>query len=109
TDVGGGNPCWSTYLQKIHPRLNLNRLAHGLAPLSKHAARFFVDWTQPQKILYGGVDLEQFRAASEPPAGYALFVGRLLPHKGVLPLIQALNPETPLRVVGRPYDEAYLL
>jgi glycosyltransferase involved in cell wall biosynthesis len=107
TDVGGGNPCWSTYLQKMHPRLNLNRLAHGLAPLSKHAARFFADWPHPQQILYGGVDLEKFTTSQEAPQGYALFVGRLLPHKGVLPLIQAINPETPLHVVGRPYDQSY--
>ncbi|MBU6400580.1 MAG: glycosyltransferase family 4 protein [Verrucomicrobia bacterium] len=105
TDVGGGGPCWSTYLGKVHPRLDLNRLAHGLALLSRHSARFFADWRQPQTILYGGVNLDEFGAGD--PEGYALFVGRLLPHKGVLPLIQALDPHTPLRVVGHPYDPAY--
>ncbi|MBI4325128.1 MAG: glycosyltransferase family 4 protein [Chloroflexi bacterium] len=107
TDVGGGGACWSTYLQKLHPRLNLNRLAHGLALLSQHAARFFTDWPQPQTILYGGVNLKEFTVPARPPEGYALFVGRLLPHKGVLPLIEAILPQTPLRVVGRPYDEDY--
>jgi glycosyltransferase involved in cell wall biosynthesis len=108
TDVGGGGPCWSSYLQKLHPQLNLNRLAHGLAPLSRHAAQRFCDWPQPKTILYGGVNLEAFRTDDAAPAGYALFVGRLLPHKGVLPLIEALEADTPLRVVGRPYDPAYL-
>lgn len=107
TDVGGGGACWSTYLQKLHPRLNLNRLAHGLALLSRHGARFFADWPQPQTILYGGVNLKEFTVPARPPEGYALFVGRLLPHKGVLPLIEALLPQTPLRVVGRPYDAGY--
>ncbi|MHB8520743.1 MAG: glycosyltransferase family 4 protein [Limisphaerales bacterium] len=108
TDVGGGGACWSTYLQKIRPRFNLNRLARGLALLSRHAAQFFADWPQPQTILYGGVNLDEFGCEDTMPKGYALFVGRLLPHKGVLPLIEALDSKTALHVVGRPYDRAYL-
>jgi glycosyltransferase involved in cell wall biosynthesis len=107
TDVGGGGPCWSTRLQRLHPRLSLNRLADGLALLSKHSASFFAGWSQPQVILYGGADLERFKPAATPPQGYALFVGRLLPHKGVLELLQSIDPQTPLRIVGRPYDDAY--
>jgi len=108
TDVGGGGACWSTYLQKIHPCLNLNRRAHGLALLSRHAATFFQDWPPPRTILYGGVNLREFALLDAPPQGYALFVGRLLPHKGVLQIIGAIGSHTPLRVVGRPYDEAYV-
>lgn len=107
TDVGGGGACWSTYLQKIHSRASLNRLAHGLALLSKHAAGFFAGWVQPQTILYGGVNLSEFTASTGTAGDYALFVGRLLPHKGVLPLIEALGPQTPLRIVGRPYHDTY--
>ena len=107
TDVGGGGACWSTYLQKLHPRASLNRLAHGLALLSQHAAGFFADWPQAQTILYGGVNLREFTAPGGPSGDYALFVGRLLPHKGILPLIEALTSRTPLRVVGRPYHDAY--
>ena len=107
TDVGGGGACWSTYLRKLHPALDLNRRAHGLALLSRHAARFFDDWSQPRTLLYGGVNLTEFPPATDSPAGYALFVGRLLPHKGVLELIQSVGPDTPLHIVGRPYDDAY--
>ena len=107
TDVGGGGPCWSIYLQRLHPRLNLNRLAHGLALLSRHAAQLFADWAQPKEILYGGADLNRFAAADHPLEGYALFVGRLLLHKGALQLVQAVSPNTPLRMIGRPYDAAY--
>lgn len=108
TDVGGGGPSPSTYLQKLHPRASLNRRAHGLALLSRHAAGFFADWPQPRTVLYGGADVEAPGGGESEPRGYALFVGRLLPHKGVLQLVEALDPETPLHVLGRPYDAEYL-
>src|SRR5712675_72235 len=37
-----------------------------------------------------------------------LFVGRLLPHKGVDDLIRAMPAELPLTIVGRAYDAHYL-
>jgi glycosyltransferase involved in cell wall biosynthesis len=36
-----------------------------------------------------------------------VFVGRLMPHKGVDRLICGLPADVPLRVIGRPYDTAY--
>lgn len=107
TDVGGGVPCWSTRLQRLHPRANLNRLAGGLALLSRHSAAQFTGWKHPRTILYGGAYVPDVPEQAAEPQGYALFVGRLLPHKGVLQLIEALGPDTPLRVLGRPYDPEY--
>jgi glycosyltransferase involved in cell wall biosynthesis len=107
TDVGGGTPCLSTYLQRLHPRANLNRLTHGLALLSRHSAAQFSGWPHPRTLLYGGAEIPETPARSADPQGYALYVGRLLPHKGVLPLIEAVSETTPLRVVGRPYDAEY--
>ena len=106
TDVGGLNPCYSTYLERVHPRLSLARWAHGLANLSNYASTFFADWRQPQTVLYGGA-ATRVVGAPQPPGGYALFVGRLFPHKGVLQIIQAIPPGIPLHVVGRPYDAGY--
>ena len=106
TDVGGLLPCYSTYLERIHPRLALTRWAHGLASLSQYAGTFFSDWPQPHTILYGGASTKVVGPA-KPPGGYALFVGRLFPHKGVLQVIQAVPANLPLHIVGRPYDQAY--
>lgn len=107
TDVGGGGPSLSGGLRRLNARLDPNRMASGLALLSQHSARQFVDWRIPKTVLYGGVRTEGApRPLPETP--YALFVGRLLPHKGVLELIEAVGKELPLRVVGRPYDVNYL-
>ena len=106
TDVGGGGGTWSGYTKKIHQRLDLHRLAHGLAHLSGHASTFFPDWKHPSTVLFGGARPEIYPAGE--PGGYALFVGRLLPHKGILQVIDAVTPDLPLRVVGRPYAPSYL-
>jgi len=106
TDIGGGGRCVSTYLTRLSHRLNPYRLAHGLAHLSHHAAGMFDSWSLPSMVLHGGA-----RPAFPPDEGtfdgYALFVGRLLVHKGVLEVIQALPRQRKLRVLGRPYDPAY--
>ncbi len=107
TDVGGGGPCWSARWRRFGPWFDLNRRATGLALLSHYSAERFGDWSTPKVVLHGGIDPTQWPATSAALGDYALYVGRLLPHKGVLPLIQALAPTTPLRVVGRPYDPAY--
>ena len=106
TDVGGLAPCYSTYLSRIHPRLALSRLAHGLAHLSVHASTFFSSWPQPKTELFGGAS-SKVVGAPQSPGGYALFVGRLLRHKGVLQLIQAIPPGLPLHIIGRPYAPEY--
>ena len=61
-----------------------------------------------RKLSYGGVDTDRFRPG-EPQCRLeqALFVGRLLPHKGVDLLIDALPASVKLVVMGRVYDDSY--
>lgn len=106
TDIGGGGQTFSGYLQQVHPRLNPHRLAHGLAHLSAHAQTAFPGWPQPAAVLHGGTPRPD-RLTEIPDAAYALFVGRLLPHKGILNVIRSIPAGLPLKVVGRPYDPAY--
>jgi glycosyltransferase involved in cell wall biosynthesis len=59
-------------------------------------------------VIKGGVDAAAFTPPASPVArDRVLYVGRLLPHKGVDRLITALPPELPLTVCGRPYDPGY--
>jgi alpha-maltose-1-phosphate synthase len=57
-------------------------------------------------VIYGGVDLSKyaFHAKKKPKA---LFVGRLLPHKGVNYLIDAVDDSFSCVVAGHPYDQPY--
>ncbi len=59
-------------------------------------------------IVKGGVDAGWFQPpALRPTRDRVLFVGRLLPHKGVDVLISAMPPDLPLTVCGQPYDAGY--
>jgi hypothetical protein len=59
-------------------------------------------------VIWGGVDPVRFSPRDEPRSDETLFVGRLLLHKGVNYLVDAMPEDAPLRVVGRAYDERFL-
>jgi glycosyltransferase involved in cell wall biosynthesis len=60
-------------------------------------------------VILGGVDIEKFSPdESVVRQPKVLFVGRILPHKGIDDLIRALPPELPLEIIGQPYDERYM-
>jgi glycosyltransferase involved in cell wall biosynthesis len=65
---------------------------------------------RPIEVIKGGVDGGLFtppEPGRRPARDRVLYVGRLLPHKGIDTLIEALPPELPLTVCGRPYHDAY--
>jgi glycosyltransferase involved in cell wall biosynthesis len=67
------------------------------------------DCDTPVEVVPGGVDDDFFRPARRPESREGvLFVGRLLPHKGVDRLLAALPPELPLKICGQPYDPDYV-
>jgi glycosyltransferase involved in cell wall biosynthesis len=101
TDLGGS-------ARNYWRRWRLHRLLDGLLSISDFATSFYPELRHKATTIYGGVDVDWF---SPDPSGrrgdHALFVGRLLPHKGIDVLIEALDPKTRLRIVGRPYDGGY--
>ena len=71
-------------------------------------ARSLVLSTSDIVTIKGGVDAEFFIPAPDArDRTHALFVGRLLPHKGVDRLLLALPRDLPLVICGQPYDERY--
>jgi len=59
-------------------------------------------------VVYGGVDTERFAPdPAVPKEPLVVFVGRLMPHKGVNDMIEALPAGLTLEVIGRPYHDRF--
>lgn len=102
SDLGGGG--WTPGYQ-----IDATRWIEAHLPLSEYAARCLPGRNRRHRVIWGGVDLERYPARPEPVHdGSAVFLGRVLPHKGVHFLIEGLPPGVPLDVIGPATDAAYL-
>lgn len=102
SDLGGGGWDLSAYM-KTDPFFD----AHLHISQYSRKVKGHDQYTNAH-VIYGGVDTEKF----SPEAGVArealiLYVGRLLPHKGIDILVRAIGPGMRLEIIGRPYDETY--
>jgi glycosyltransferase involved in cell wall biosynthesis len=103
TDLGGGG--WD-----ISGYISTDRWYHGHLHISEYSRRVAGhERLASAHVVLGGVDAGRF---SPGPAsdrdGTVLFVGRLLPHKGVNDLIDALDPDVPAEIIGPAPDARYL-
>jgi glycosyltransferase involved in cell wall biosynthesis len=102
SDLGGGG--WTPGYH-----VDQSRWIAAHLPISEYAARFLPGRNQRYQVIYGGADLEKFpmRPRSEHD-GSVVFLGRLLPHKGVHVLIEALPAGVQLHVIGTAANADYL-
>jgi glycosyltransferase involved in cell wall biosynthesis len=100
TDLGGGGFDISGYV-------STDRLFHGHLHISEYSRTIAGHAASSRaRVILGGVDTDKFSPV--PVAGESvLFVGRLLPHKGVHDLIDAVAPDVPVRIVGQPLEADY--
>lgn len=103
TELGGGGWDLSAYLRNEHWFSGHLHISEYSRRLARHT-----DGVRSSVIL-GGVDCEKFSPSTgieREPA--VLFVGRLLPHKGVDVLVSALPDHVPAWLVGTEGDAQYL-
>jgi glycosyltransferase involved in cell wall biosynthesis len=103
SDLGGGGWDVSAYI-------STDRWYHGHLHISEYSRTIFGHANERRAhVILGGVDTEKFSPnSSTRRKTRVLFVGRLMPHKGVDDLINALLPDLELEVIGQPYDERYV-
>jgi glycosyltransferase involved in cell wall biosynthesis len=105
SDLGGGG--WTPGYQ-----IDVTRFLDAHLPLSEYAARGIHGRNRRRRVIYGGVDLERYppRPPREAPGhdGSVVFLGRVLPHKGIHFLIEGLPAGVALDVIGPTPDPVYL-
>jgi glycosyltransferase involved in cell wall biosynthesis len=103
TDLGGGG--WD-----ISGYVSTDGWYDGHLHISEYSRTVFGHAGKPwARVILGGVDTHRFSPESTTPRGVApLFVGRLLPHKGVSDLLAALPDTMPLDIIGPSNTTGYL-
>ncbi len=99
SDLGG----WG---ENILPLVDLQRFVDGFLCISEYSRRLLQP-RAPSSVIYGGTDFARLPVPAAPQRNYVLYVGRILPHKGVNYLVEAVDRRLPLHIVGRPYHQAY--
>jgi glycosyltransferase involved in cell wall biosynthesis len=102
SDLGGGGWDISRYI-------STENWFHGHLHISNYSRQISKQAEAPRAhVIMGGVDTVRFAPdPTVPRSNRVLFVGRILPHKGVNDLIQALPQGMGLDIVGQAYHKEF--
>jgi glycosyltransferase involved in cell wall biosynthesis len=102
SDLGGGGWDISRYV-------DTRPWFHGHLHISEYSRRISRQEGDPRAhVIMGGVDTAKFCPSPDVRRdGSAVFVGRILPHKGVNDLVNGLPAGMRLHVIGQPYHERF--
>jgi len=99
TDYGG---------QGVHftESLPLSSFVTCFLPISRFSAKTFPEFRNTE-VIYGGVSPEFLANGTAAKSKKVVYVGRIMPHKGINYLIEALDEQVELEIIGRVYDQDY--
>jgi len=98
TDHGGGG----ISLAYLFP---YGKLVNGFLACSNFSAQWFKKYGTKIEVIYGGVDCEAFKPISSSKYRKVVFLGRIMPHKGINYLIEAMRDvEGSLVIMGHVVD-----
>jgi glycosyltransferase involved in cell wall biosynthesis len=103
TDHAGGD-------RNFNRRLGTWQRATGLLLVSRFNAGDFASLASKITVIHGGVDPQRFARRPDEADGRrrrALYVGRLVPYKGIQYLIEGVRPDTAVRLAGAAYHDDY--
>ena len=103
TELGGGGWDISAYV-------STDRWYHGHLHISEYSVKIHGHAGHPwAHLISGGVDTERFAPDDTVPRnGSVVFVGRLLPHKGLVDLLDATGSDVAVEIIGQPCDPVFL-
>lgn len=102
TDLGGGGWDISAYV-------STDSWYHGHLHISEYSKGYYGHGSNPTAhVIFGGVDIEKFFPSNIQREKTVVFVGRIMPHKGIDDLVQAIPSDVNLEIIGQPYDARYL-
>ena len=95
TELGGGGWDISAYV-------STDRWYHGHLHISEYSRKISGHQSiRRARVVFGGVDPVRFSPAADPaPGRTVLFVGRMLPHKGINDLIDAIDSDMTAEIIG---------
>lgn len=103
SDLGGGGWDISAYV-------STDRWFHGHLHISAYSRKIFGHENKPwAHVIMGGVDTQRFSPPQRSArSSQVLFVGRLMPHKGVNDLVEAMPDGLTLEIIGQEGHERFV-
>lgn len=104
--VGSTTIHWRTTDKRLNPLLN-QYPEHPLVVISRHTSYELMDKNNVMGVVHNGLKIEQW-PFKKTKKDYLLFVGKLIPEKGVDLVVKAANRlNMNLIIAGRKMDERY--
>lgn len=100
TDHGGGG-------SNLLRRLRLGGWLHAHLSQSEFTVGTMPYVGRRHEVIFAGVDADLYRPSATKIPGHVVYLGRLLPHKGVEHLIDAIPDRAYLSVIGKVHDPEY--